>query len=358
MLLIIFKKGGEGCDVTVDWFHSDTSCPYLMKIRKPCSLARLHSNPNRVILANSPELRFINALCSGLVDEAVGCFREKKLFGNVPPVVDVPYGRFEGLSEIREFAEGWLDTFHAQSASVQPVVQTRANGRSVSEVVLNFVVDGQINQVPMFVVGDLRTADSLDEVRMYCHFTYVPGLTAYRKPMFTPAHLEMGDPGLLTGAVREYYEALHHVPGVDVDRIMKVMGKNCIFGGYEESEHVTDDKQNYEDIRPKFEYMKSYIPSGVGMRYETIIDDGRTCVIEWVHIVSEKGQKEFGRISLSGIAAYERGDDGLLCAIRISDYAHYEKTIDWTKTPVSKETAMKTNLVKEFPAGVGRKPQS
>ncbi|NLG89513.1 MAG: hypothetical protein GX494_09950 [Clostridiaceae bacterium] len=329
-----------------------------MKIRQECSLARLHTNPKHVILANSPELKFINALCSGLVDEAVGYFREKKLFGDVPPVVDVPYGRFEGLSEIRKFAEGWLDTFHAQSATVQPVVQTRANGRSVSEVVINFVVDGEINQVPMFVVGDLRTPDTLDEVRMYCHFTYVPGLTAYRKPMFTPAHLEMGDPGLLTGSVREYYEALHHVPGVDVDRIMKAMSKDCIFGGYEPIKDVVLEKPSYEEIRVKYEHMRTYIPSCVGMRFETIIDDGVTCVIEWVHIVSEKGQRELGRVAMSGIAAYERGDDGLLCAIRICDYANYERTIDWTKTPVSKEEAMQTNLVKEFPAGVGRKPQS
>ncbi|MGI6189160.1 MAG: hypothetical protein GX041_03320 [Clostridiales bacterium] len=329
-----------------------------MKIRQECSLARLHANSKRVILANSPELKFVNALCSGLVDEAVGYFREKKLFGNHPPVVDAPYGRFEGLSEIRKFAEGWLDTFNAQSASVLPVVQTRANGRSVSEVVINFVVDGQINQVPMFVVGDLRTPDTLDEVRMYCHFTYVPGLTAYRKPIFTPAHLEMGDPALLSGAVREYYEALHHVPSVDVDRIMGSIGKDCIFGGYEPIKDVQHDLDSYKkDIRSKFEHMKTYIPSCVGMRYERITDDNVTCVIEWVHIVSEKGQKELARISLSGISAYERGEDGLLCAIRICDYANYERTIDWTKTPVSKEEAMQMNFVKEFPEGVGRKRQ-
>ena len=153
-----------------------------MKIRQECSLARLHANSKRVILANSPELKFVNALCSGLVDEAVGYFREKAVWKSSSGC-RCTYGRFEGLSEIRKFAEGWLDTFNAQSASVLPVVQTRANGRSVSEVVINFVVDGQINQVPMFVVGDLRTPDTLDEVRMYCHFTYVPGLTAYRKPI-------------------------------------------------------------------------------------------------------------------------------------------------------------------------------
>lgn len=330
-----------------------------MKIRQKCSLAVRHSNPKHIIQANSPELKFAVALCSGLTDEAVGYFREKKLFGNIPPVVNAPYGRFEGLEEIRKFAEGWLKQFNAQSASVQPVIQTRANGRSITEAVFNFVVDGEINQVPMFIVGDLRTPDSLDEIRMYTHYTYIPGCSAYRKPMFSSAHLEMGDPGLLTGAVREYYEALHHMPAVDVDRIMGVMGEGCIFAGYEPSKDVDlNAVHSQEELRGKFEFMRGYIPSGVGMRYETITDDNVTCVIEWVHILSDKGLNEIGRIAMSGIAAYERGEDGLLCAIRISDYAFGEKDIDWSKTPISKEEALKINRVKEFPEGVGLKPQS
>ncbi len=334
-----------------------------MNIRQTCALAKLHTKPGHLIHENSPELRFMNALCGGSADEAAGFFSEKKLFGNVPCVVDAPYGRFEGLPDIRTFAQGWLAAFHAQSASVQPVIQTRANGRSITEAVIHFVVEGEINQVPMFIVGDLRTADKLDEVRLYCHCSYVPELTAYRRPMFRSAHLEMGDPGLLTGAMREYYEALHHVPGVDVDRIMGVMGEGCVFGGYEpvkdagQEDHSSQD-HNRGELRRKFEGMNRYIPRCVGMRYETLTDDNVTAIIEWVHIVSKQGQEELSRIALSGISAYERGEDGLLCAIRICDYAGLEKTIDWTRTPITKEEAMQINFVDAFPAGVGRNPQT
>lgn len=318
----------------------------------------LYPNANRPILATSPELVFINAVCNQDFDIALGLFHEKKLFGNVPSAVDAPYGRFEGLEGIRRFAEGWLSTFQAERAYVTPVIQTRANGRSVTELIVNFVVDGAVNQVPMFVVGDLRTKSTLDEVRIYCHHTYVPGLQAYRKPIFKSAHLEMGDPGLLTGAVREYYEALHHVPCVDVDRVMACFSPDCKFGGYEPVDPRHTTAETPEEIREKYEAMAEYIPRCVGMRYETIIDDGTTCVIEWVHIVTRAGQEERQRIAISGIAAYERGDDGLLCAIRISDYAGYERTIDWTKTPVTEEEAKSINFVEEFPAGVGRKGQS
>ena len=96
------------------------------------------------------------------------------------------------------------------------------------------------------------------------------------------------------------------------------------------------------------------MPSCVGIRYETVIDDGKTCILEWVHIVTEKGQRERARVSLSGVAAYERGDDGLLCSIRICDYANFERQIDWKKTPILKEDAHHHNLVKEFSLYCGR----
>jgi hypothetical protein len=298
----------------------------------------------------------MEALCAGKADDAVSFFRERKLFGDARPVVDAPYGRFEGLDGIRAFAEGFVSRFGADFAFFTPIIQTVADGRVASELVVNFVVDGEIEEVPMFVIADLRTPGLLDEVRIYCHFSFVPNLQAYRKPIFPVAHREMGDPGLLTGAVREYYEALHHAPAVDVDRICKVFGPGCKFGGYEPWDHAGG--ANHGDpstLRKSYERMATYIPRCVAMRYETIIDDGRTCVIEWVHIISRAGREELGRVAMSGIAAYERGDDGLLCAIRISDYAGYERTIDWSQLTVTKEDAQNVNFVEVFPAGVGEK---
>jgi len=329
-----------------------------MKIRNSCTLARLYAGPHHPILATSPELMLINAVCQQNTEAALALFSEKKLFGSVPSAIDAPYGRFEGLGGVRDFTETWLSIFHAQQAFVTPVIQTRANGRAITELVVNFVVDGEINQVPMFVIGELRTKNTLDEVRIYCHHTFVPDLQAYRKPMFTPAYLEMGDPGLLSGSVREYYEALHHVPATDIKRIMASMSPDCKFGGYEPEKTGHEATQTQAEMLEKFEFMASYIPRCVGMRFETITDDNTTCIIEWVHIVSRAGQEERGRIALSGIAAYERGEDGLLCAVRISDYAGYERTIDWSKTPLTEAEAKAINFVEEFPAGVGSKSQT
>ena len=148
-----------------------------MNIRKPCQLERLygHTHPIR---EDSPELGFMRAVCAGEVDAALSFFRENKLFGGESCAVDAPYGRFEGLAGVEAFARGWLSRFEAQAATVVPVIQTIANGRVALEAVVNFEVDGAINQVPMFVIGDFRTPETLDELRLYCHYTFVPGLQA------------------------------------------------------------------------------------------------------------------------------------------------------------------------------------
>ena len=324
-----------------------------MEIRQKAGLYELYT-PRRDIV-EGPELRFIRRVCEGDREGALGCFLEKRLFTDAPVAVDAPWERYEGQSGLLRFIDGFADRFGAQSASVTPYFVTRANGHSVTEAVIGFVRDGMIDQVPMFLVGDLGTQDTLEELRIYCHAKFVPGLTPYRRPMFTPAHLEAGDGNLLTGAVKEYYEALHHMPNADVERIMRCTRDDCVFGGYEP--HPANLHQSRETLRADYERMASYIPAKVAMRYETIIDDGVTCVIEWVHIISDAGRRDKNRPALSGIAAYERGSDGRLCSIRISDYAGYENEIDWTKTGISREEAYRINAVHEFPAGVGLRGQ-
>ena len=236
--------------------------------------------------------------------------------------------------------------------------QTIGGGRIALEGVFKFVVDGEIEEVPMFVIVDQRTPKLVEEVRMYTHYSFIPDQTPYRKPIFKPAHYEMGDPGLLTGAMRAYYEALHHAPYCNPDKVHAAFADECIVGGYDPWGTPERTKEEMYRNAHTFGYgLSRYIPACVGMRYETIIDDGVTCVIEWCHIVSKQGQEERNRIAMSGCSAYQRNDDGFLCSVRISDYAGHEAEIDWTKTEVSREEAYSINLVDHFVGGCGMKPQ-
>lgn len=153
-------------------------------VRKSCNLERLYKDMPQNIRTDTPDLAFVNALCAGNADEVAALFREKKLFWDERPAVDAPYGRFEGLDGISSFAKGFLTKFKATSATFTPVFQTIGGGRIALEGVFKFVVDGEIEEVPFFVITDLRTPSLLEEVRMYTHYSFVPGLTPYRKPIF------------------------------------------------------------------------------------------------------------------------------------------------------------------------------
>ena len=321
-----------------------------LPVRKACLLERLYEDMPQDIRMDTPDIAFTNALCAGKTDEVAGLFREKKLFWDKLPAVDTPYGRFGGLDDIRSFAEGFLKKFKASSATFTPVFQTIGGGRIALEGVFKFVVDGAIEEVPFFVITDLRTPRLLEEVRMYTHYSFIPDQTPYRKPIFKPAHYEMGDPGLLTGAMRAYYEALHHAPYCNADKIHAAFADDCIVGGYDPWGSPLLSREEMSKNAHQFGY-------GLAKYIETIIDDGKTCVIEWCHIVSKQGQEERNRIAISGCSAYMRNDEGYLCSVRISDYAGHEGEIDWSKVDISKEEAYSINLVDHFVGGCGMKPQ-
>ncbi|MFR1640463.1 MAG: nuclear transport factor 2 family protein [Eggerthellaceae bacterium] len=191
--------------------------------------------------------------------------------------------------------------------------------------------------------------------RRAAHLHHFPScrLYLYRKPMFRSAHLEMGDPGLLTGAVRAYYEALHHAPYCDPEAVHRTFAPDCRMGGYEPwGAPLKTDEQRREQVASFAQGLSAYIPACVGMRYETLIDDGRTCVIEWVHIVSKQGQRERNRVCLSGVSAYER-KTRLSVLGRISDYAG-ERQIDWSA--ISPAGSPANNLVEVFLPNVAASP--
>ena len=155
------------------------------------------------IRRETPEARFLDRLCALDADGVCALFPEEtKLFGGEKCAVDAPWGRFEGRAAIRRFAEAWNAAFGAEASEAVPCIQTVGGGRAALEASVHFVRGGEIDQVPMFVIADYRTPETLDEVRIYVPCGMIPGHTPYRKPIFPAERLRPGDPALLTGAVR------------------------------------------------------------------------------------------------------------------------------------------------------------
>lgn len=304
----------------------------------------LYRTTRKPLDEQSPEFLFMKAVCAGDREKAGAFFADRTQFWDEAPAVDAPHGLFTGRKEIERFAAIWLESFGADRCEVLPVVQTRSGGRSVTEMVVSFFKGTQtLYEIPMLAVGDLRPHGMLDGFRLYFHFKQAPGFSAYRPPVFKSKHLSDQESHLLTGAPRAYLEALHTMPSCDVDKVMRVFDESCCFGGY-----ITDQpiiRSSREELRAAYERMSAYIPRWLKIRFETVIDDGITCIIEWVHIITKEGREEGHRLCESGVAVYERNEEGLLSGVRICDYAHCEDMIDWSKENITKEEAEKINYL-------------
>ena len=275
---------------------------------------------------NAPEVRFMKYIGKG-GREVETFFNETTIYRDTV-YLDAPNGRFESLKGISKFAQTWLDDFEALEAEVHPVIQTIANGRSVTEMEVWFQLkDGSgIRRVPMTVFADLAPYNKMEGMRIYYFFKFLPGAVAYRIPVFKPRIMKPTEPVLMTGVMRYYYEQLHNYRKEALDNIMEMLSDDCIYGGYrpQEDEPIARGKA---EIRKHYEGICREVPHLNYVRFETIVDDGSRMAVEWTSIVTQKGRVD-GRTSFCGCAIYDRSADGKLSSIRINDNAGYDPGID------------------------------
>ena len=306
----------------------------------------LYGGNHRHIDPASPEVLFLQALSSGNVENALALFEEQTQFGGVS-VLDAPQGRYEGLKEIEGFAKNWLLDFHAESAVIRPVTQTRSGGRSVTEFVFLYQKDEEEKIVPMAAVAELRYGGKMDTLHIYFQNRVVPGMNCYRPPVFPAKEDYTLRHEMLTGAIREYFYALHDTSVDFADKVDNIFAEEAVFGGYDYDE-LTDAlvPMNREQLKKHFSGINYTINHFVKLRIETIIDDGCICCVEWEQLVTKRGREEKNRLSQAGCSFYERDEFGRIKSVRIIDYAYQENNIDWTTARLDRETAEKINIIK------------
>lgn len=290
-----------------------------------------YSDPKNQINKKAPEIRFMERICKSGTD-VENYFVEKTIYRDIV-YLDAPNGRYEGLLNIKAFAGKWLKDFQASEGEVHPVIQTVANGRSVTEMEIWFKIkDGNTKRVPMTVFADIAPDGKMEGMRIYYFFKFLPGASAYRPPVFHSRVMKPTEPVLMTDVIRYYYEQLHNFRTSEaLENIMGMITEDCRYGGYrpEEEEPLAIGK---DAIRPHYEDICSHVPSKNYIRFETLTDDGVRLAAEWTSIVTVEGLKE-GRMTFCGCAVYDRDGSGKLKSIRINDNAGYDFGIDLNQIP-------------------------
>ena len=292
-----------------------------------------YSNGQRPINEESPEIVFMREACKGSV-RASDYFDDYTVYRQ-KVFLDSPNGRFEGVAGIQDFADRWLDDFEATGATVYPVIQTVANGRSVTEMEVWFELSGGgVKRVPMVVFADLVNASRMEGMRIYFFFKFLKNCIAYRKPIFRPGRNHWCEPVLMTGVMRYYYEQLHNFRTEEaVENIVAMCSEGIYYGGYrpEEEEPLY---QGRDAVRNIYADICTKCPGDQYVRFETFTDDNLNMAVEWTTVVRQSALAK-GYVSFGGCAMYGRDDEGLLSSIRICDNFGYEMGIDLNSVPAS-----------------------
>jgi hypothetical protein len=217
-------------------------------------------------------------------------------------VHDARAGEIRGHRRLRHFVSGsrsWLAEHHVR---VETTGTVSASGRAVVELLAHVTPDGQGEVVwPVAVVAESGDHQSV-VFRTYSSQLPIDGLRRLRPPILPPANAEPGD------VVGRHLAALE---AGDTEAVVSTFEPDGYFRGPigpQASHRGTDE------LRAFFTRLFS-AGGGLGWQHCAVTDDGNSCALEYNFV-------RWGTHDLppqAGIAVYQRGQDGLLAAVRVYD---------------------------------------
>jgi SnoaL-like domain len=236
---------------------------------------------------------YLPALASNQADQLA------RRLGDRATVDDPIFGRTNGMPALARYLDevaGWLGK---REGNFEKRAYTVGSDRDVTEGTLSLTFDGRRVSVPVAIVVERRREREV-EVRLYYSTRPINGSRAVRSPLLpkddevavpppVESHLDALSRGDVAAVVASFEPggALHDAEG-------KVHGKE---GGV---------------LAEHYEQLFAGSP-GVHVLKGARADDGRTCALEYT-VVSVHGKTVAPQ---AGLAVYERGDNGLLQAVRV-----------------------------------------
>jgi ketosteroid isomerase-like protein len=259
------------------------------------SAAELAREETRAAGHADPVREYLTALNDG--DARV---LEKAWPGDVV-IYDPRAGEVRGHRHVREFVKrnlSWQADLHART---ERVASTVAGGRAVVEVLAYMDHDGRQLEWPVAVVAEFP--DDVSVVfRTYCSQWPHDETRPVRPPV-----LPSGDTAV-PGVVRRYLAA---VAAGDTEEVVAAFAPDGHFRGPFGPRYA---HRGADELRSFFARCFSE-GGGIGLEPCAVTDDGVRCALEYNYV--RWGGRELP--PQAGIGVYERGQDGLLAAVRVYD---------------------------------------
>jgi hypothetical protein len=250
--------------------------------------------------AQDPTTAFLSRLLSGDPNPL------RAAFAGEPVVEDPTDGTVRGVQDFERFVRnrhGWLTE---RAARIEPIRTTATTQRVVFEALLRLRLAEADVELPIGIVGD-RTDEQVRAIRLYHSFWPLERRHRVRPPL-----LQEDRAVAVADVVSEYQRAL---ASGDADAIVATFEPDGYFREPAGGEFI---HSGYTKLREFMSYILA--AGGIGLEHCTVTDDGVACAIEFNAV-------RFGTQPLvpqSGLAVYQRGSSGRLCAARIYDDVNVE----------------------------------
>jgi hypothetical protein len=236
---------------------------------------------------------YLPALASSQPDQLA------KRLGDRATVDDPIFGRTNGMPALLRYLEevsAWL-TKH--SGTFEKVAFTMGSDRDVTEGTLMLTYEGRRVTVPVAVVAERRREREV-EVRLYYSTRPINGANAVRSPLL-PQDDEVSVPPPVAA----------HLEALGKGKAVAIVASFEADGTLRDSEGATYGNDGGA-LQAHYEKLFGG-QAGIEVLKGARADDGRTCALEYT-VVRVRGK---GVPPQAGLAVYERGESGLLHAVRV-----------------------------------------
>jgi hypothetical protein len=248
---------------------------------------------------------YFASLATGQAEQLV------RRLGDRATVDDPIFGRTSGMPTLQRYADEVAAWLKKHDGAFEKVAFVTGSDRDVTEGTLALTFDGRRVHVPVAVVAERRPEREV-ELRLYYSTKPINGTRAVRSPL-----LGQNDEVAVPPPVAAHLEALSRA---DVKGIVASFENG---GVLRDSAGGTHAKEG--DGGPLADYYRTLFgpagggaspgPPGTGMELlkGERADDGTTCALEYT-VVRVHGKDVSPQ---AGLAVYERGESGLLRAVRV-----------------------------------------
>jgi hypothetical protein len=246
---------------------------------------------------------YFPALVSSQSDQLV------RRLGDRATVDDPIFGRTTGMPALARYLEEIAAWLTKHEGTFERVAFVTGSDRDVTEGTLSLTFEGRAVKVPVAVVSERRPGREV-EIRLYYSTKPIKGTRAVRSPL-----LPQDDEVAVPQQVATQLDALARG---DLGAVMASFENGAHLRDAAGRSHVKEDDGG--SLRAYYEPLCAPAPEGSKARGSGIevlkgarADDGRICALEYT-VVRVRGKNVPPQ---AGLAVYERGDTGLLKAVRV-----------------------------------------